>query len=131
LNEELLKQYDHSCNHMTKVDGIRFAGIINTRGRKIAGGFCTKVIPLEKDEKKMEMLLMETALDLSMRKEFNNSLGDLRAIVSYREKINIITIPYGDNFILLSSEPELHPSKIIEMVKYFLPTNKTLEVPIL
>lgn len=131
MDEELLKQYDYYCKHMTKVDGVRFAGIINIRGQKIAGGFCTKVIPLEKDEKKMEMLLMETALDVSMRKEFNNSLGDLRAIVSYREKINIITIPYGENFILLSAETELPPSKIIEMVNYFLPIDETLEVPIL
>jgi len=120
--------YDNACYQMGEVNGIRFAGIINKHGRKIAGGFSFKVTPLEQDEKKMEMLLMEIALDLSMRKEFDNSLGRIRAIVSYREKANIITIPHGDNLMLLSSEPEIDPLKVIQLAYDNLKSIETMEV---
>ncbi|NND86963.1 MAG: hypothetical protein HKM23_06550 [Nitrosopumilus sp.] len=100
---------------MCQVPGIRFAAIINKNGRKIAGGINSKIIPLERDEQKLEMLFMEIALDLSMRKEFNDSLGKIQAIVSYREKTNIITIPHHDNLLLLSSYTELESHKVIQI----------------
>ena len=113
--------YDDACNQMCQIPGIRFAAIINKQGRKIVGGFSSKVSPLEKDEKKLEMLFMEIALDLSMRKEFNDSLGNIQAIVSYRDKTNIVTIPHQDNLLLLSSSSELGIYKVIQSA------NKSLE----
>lgn len=122
--------YDKACYQMYKTNGIRFSAIINKRGRKIAGGFNSKVSPLETDEKKIEMLFMEMALDLSMRNEFNDSLGVMRAIISFRDKTNIITIPHRDNFMLVSSEPELDPNKVIEIAHSNLPANEIVEVMI-
>ena len=113
---------------MNKTLGIRFTAIINKKGRKVAGGFSSKVIPLEKNEKKLEMLFMEMTLDLSMRKEFNDSLGKLRAIVSFRDKTNVITIPHGENFMLVSSEPELDSLKVIERAYQSLSACEILEV---
>ena len=122
--------YEDACLRMHLEKGIRFAGIINKSGRKIAGGFSPKVIPLEKDEKKMTMLMMELALDLSMRSEFNDSLGRMWAIVSYRDNANIITIPHGDNFLLLSSEPEIDHLEIIQIAYRNLNPVKIMEVMI-
>jgi len=113
---------------MNKGLGIRFAAIINKKGRKIAGGFSPKIIPLEKDEKKLEMLFMEIALDLSMRREFNDSLGKMKAVVSFRDKTNIITIPQGESFMLISSEPELDSLKVIETAYHYLSTLQILEI---
>ena len=113
---------------MHQEKGIRFAGVINKSGRKIAGGFNPKVVPLEKDQKKMTMLMMELALDLSMRSEFNDSLGRMWAIVSYRDNANIITIPNGDNFMLLSSEPELDPLEVIQIAYRNIKPTKIMEV---
>ena len=120
--------YNVACLQMHQEIGIRFAGIINKSGRKIAGGFGPKVIPLEKDQEKITMLMMELALDLSMRKGFNNSLGQMWAIVSYRENANIITIPHGENFMLLSSEPGLDPVEIIQIAYHSLKPIKIMEV---
>ncbi len=120
--------YDYICNQMCQIKGIRFAAIINTKGKKIAGGFSSNIIPLENDKQKMEMLFMEVALDLSMRKEFDDSLGNINAIVSYRNKTNIITIPHEDNLMLISSEPELDPNKVISMAHQSLKSIKILEV---
>jgi len=120
--------YDYTCNQMSQIKGIRFAAIINNRGRKIAGGFSSNIIPLESDKQKIEMLFMEVTLDLSMRKEFDDSLGNISAIVSYRNKTNIITIPHEDNLMLISSEPELDPNKVINVARQCLKHVKILEV---
>jgi len=113
---------------MNQINGVRFTAMINNKGRKVAGGFNSKVTPLEKDEQKMEMLFMEIALDLSMRKEFDNSLGNINAIVSYRNNVNIITIPHKDSFLLVSSEIELDPTKIIQIAHQSLSSMKIIEV---
>ena len=107
--------YDYVCYQICKVKGIRYAAIINNKGRKIAGGFSNKTIPLETDIQKQEMLLMEISLDLSMRKEFDSTLGQIKAIVSYRDKVNIITIPHEENLLLISSDLELDPLKVIKL----------------
>jgi len=113
---------------MNQTHGVRFAAIINNKGRKIAGGFSATITPLEQDEQKMDMLFMEIALDLSMRKEFDDSLGNITAIVSYRNKVNIITIPHKDSFMLVSSEIELDPTTIIQMANQNLRSIKIVEV---
>jgi len=113
---------------MCRIPGIKFAAIINKHGKKIVGGFGSQVTPFEKDDKKIEMLSMEIALDLSMRKEFDNSLGRIRAIVSYREKANVITVPHEDNLMLISSETELDPLKVVQIAYDNLAPVKIMEV---
>lgn len=108
--------YDNICNEICQVQGIRFAAIINKHGRKVSGGMRNNITPLEQDDKKIEMLFMESTLDLSMRKEFDDSFGNIHAIVSYRDKTTIITIPYQDDLILLSVEPEMDSSNIIQII---------------
>ena len=122
--------YENACSRMCQVEGIRFIAIINKNGRRIAGGFNGKIIPLEKNEQKMEMMFMELTLDLSMRKEFDNSLGYIHAIVSYRDNATIISIPHQENLVVLSVEPELDPSKIIQIIQQNLASDKIMEVMI-
>ena len=119
--------YDDACNQICQVPGVRFSAIINKKGRKVAGGFGPKITPLEKDQQMMEMLFMEIALDFSMRKDYDNSFGSVQAIVSYRNKVNIITIPCQDNLILLSVEPELDISKVIQITCQKITSKKALE----
>ena len=60
---------DELCTKIAKIaPKIRFSGLINHRGRLIAGGMVTKVKSLE-DEKKDEMLYMELALRVKMRQD--------------------------------------------------------------
>jgi len=115
---------------MHKINGVRFVGIINNRGRKIAGGFRNNITPLERDDHKIEMLFMEMSLDLSMRREFDESLGEIQGIVSYRNKVNIITIPFKENFMLVSTEQEVNPIDVILKAKKILLEMKSTEVSI-
>ena len=51
-------KYDELCERAKKVDPkVRFAGVINSKGRLVAGGMVSSKKPLE-DIKKDEMLFM-------------------------------------------------------------------------
>ena len=67
--------YENLCEYAKKTDSkVRFAGVINSRGRLIAGGMVTSKKRLG-DRKRDEMLYMELALRVKMRSEFDNDLG--------------------------------------------------------
>ena len=124
--------YDEICKKMSNLPGVNFAVMINNRGRKISE--CkSQAIPLETDEKKLEMLFMETTLDMSMRKEFDNSFGKISAIVSFRENTTMITIPYQEDLMLLSVEPGYDHNKIVQTAYRYLTTRlqekSLLEIP--
>lgn len=82
--------------------GVRFAGILNDKGNIVGGGFGSSVTPFE--ESRLQMFFMEIALDLSMRKEFDDTLGKVEALVSKREKVNMITMPFDKLFLLVSAD---------------------------
>ncbi|MGI0003605.1 MAG: DUF6659 family protein [Nitrosopumilaceae archaeon] len=101
---EKTSSYEQACKKLLIIEGVRFAGIINNRGRLVIGGFKAGVEPYE-NEQQRNMLFMEIALDLSMRQEFDESLGTILAITSKREKVNMTTIPLQGKLLLISSEP--------------------------
>ena len=95
---------DELCAKISKIDPkIRFTGLINNRGRLVAGGMVTKVKSLE-DEKKDEMLYMELALRVKMRQEFDADFGQVHFSLSYREKLIVMSFPMGKNVLLVSMD---------------------------
>ena len=103
---------DGACKKLAMQQGIRFVGVINSKGRLVAGGFKDGITPHETDEKR-QMLFMEVMLDLTMRREFDNTLGTVRAISSRRDKVTMTSIPLGDSLLLISSEPYVSEDVII------------------
>ena len=108
--------YDDAINQICQVHGIRLAMMVNKSGKRIAGGFGNKATPLEKDEKKIDFMVMEITLELSTKEQFDNSLNDILGIVSYRDGATIISVPHQNDWIMLFVEPELDPLKIIQIV---------------
>jgi len=104
--------YDKLCDFAKKTDSkIRFAGVINSRGRLIAGGMITSKKALE-DEKKDEMLFMELALRVKMRSEFDNELGKVKFSLSFREKLIVMSFPIKNDVLLVSMERKTQFEKI-------------------
>ena len=96
--------YEKLCESAKKADSkIRFAGIINSRGRLIAGGMVSSKKALE-DEKKDEMLFMELALRVKMRSEFDGELGKVKFSLSFREKLIVMSFPIKNDVLLVSME---------------------------
>ena len=116
------KIYDYAkvCDSVLAVDPkIRFAGVINERGRLVAGGMRPNVEPLE-SEKDDEMIFMELALRVKMRKEFDKQLGCVNFAMASRERALAISVPLGDDVLYVVSEPDTDysvvPKKILEII---------------
>jgi hypothetical protein len=104
--------YEKICKKVMEMDPkIRFAGIINEKGRLFAGGMRGGLRSLE-DSKDDEMLYMELVLRAKMRREFDKVLGPVKFAMSYREKVIIMSFPVNDNVLLLSTEKGIDFSEI-------------------
>ena len=106
-------QLENKCQEILKDETIRFAGVINNMGKLIAGGYDEGTDSYETDEKR-RMLYMQTALEISMRKEFDDTLGKINYIATNRNKVLMITIPMNDHVVLVSAKSTVTAEQIIE-----------------
>ncbi len=116
------KIYDYAkiCNSIFTIDQkIRFVGVINERGRLVAGGMKENVEPLE-SEKDDEMIFMELALRVKMRKEFDKQLGPVNFAMASRQRALAISVIINDDILYVVSEPDSDygslPKKILEII---------------
>jgi PleD family two-component response regulator len=94
------------CKKIIKLDStIKFVGLINDKGRYVTGATKkeTKFLVSKKDR---EMLFMEVALRTRMRREFDAQMGPVNFSLSHRKKVVIMSIPFGNDFLYISAEPE-------------------------
>ena len=105
-NLQEYKIFQQKCDRLLQEDEIRFAGLINGMGRLVAGGFKKGVTPLEDDAERQKMY-MELALRVSMRMEFDYSLGKVKYSASRREKSVMMSFPISNNVLLISAEPDV------------------------
>ena len=113
--------YAKICDSILAVDPkIRFAGVINERGRLVAGGQKENVEPLE-SEKDDEMIFMELALRVKMRKEFDKQLGRVNFAMASRGRSMEMSIPIGDDILYIIGEPSVNyaeiPNSVFEIIK--------------
>ena len=114
-------KYDELCERAKKVDPkVRFAGVINSKGRLVAGGMVSSKKPLE-DIKKDEMLFMELALRVKMRQEFDKDFGKVNFTLSHREKLIVMSFPFNKNVLFVSMDKRKEfdkiPFKILKLIE--------------
>jgi len=107
--------FQEKCDRLLKEDEIRFAGLINKMGRLVAGGFKKGINPLEDDAERQKMY-MELALRVSMRMEFDYSLGRVKYSASRREKAVMMSFPINNNVLLVSAEPDVDIDKTAKKI---------------
>ena len=104
--------YESLCVSTQKIDSkVRFAGVINSRGRLVAGGMVSSKNRLG-DRKRDEMLYMELALRVKMRSEFDDDLGKVRFSMSFREKLIVMSFPMKNDILMVSMERKTQFEKI-------------------
>ncbi len=113
--------YPEICESIKKLDSkIRFAGVINERGRLVAGGIKDGIEPLD-SEKEDEVLFMELALRVRMRKEFDKQLGKVKFSMSLRDKALAMSFLIGGDVLYVYAEPDADftvlSQKILEIIK--------------
>lgn len=102
---------EQACEKMLEDPKIRFCGVINNLGHLVAGGFKDGIKPHESDEKR-RIMYMQLALELRMRREYNETLGTVEYISSKRGKVLMVSIPVFDHMVLVSAEPDSDAYKI-------------------
>ena len=108
--------YDKLCASTQKIDSkVRFAGVINSRGRLIGGGMVESKTRLG-DRKRDEMLYMELALRVKMRSEFDDDLGKVRFSMSLREKLIVMSFPMKNDIMMVSMERKTQFEKIASSI---------------
>ncbi|MCV0392584.1 MAG: hypothetical protein K5790_04725 [Nitrosopumilus sp.] len=113
LSAEDLKKLDEQCQKLSEEEKVRHVGVINELGHLIAGGFRKGVTPiLSKD--RIKMVYMQMQLDFNMRQELDDVLGTIDYIASRRTKQLIISVPVGENLVLITAEPDADDKKIIK-----------------
>jgi len=110
-----IEKLDQSCKKILDLPSIRFVGVLNKMGNKIAGGFkkgVTSYLP-DKENRRMYVQLM---LEYMMRKDFDEGLGSIDYIVSRRSNVTMISIPTNEYLVLISAERNVNAQDIIMKV---------------
>ena len=112
--------YENLCTLVQKIDSkIRFAGVINSKGRLVAGGMAPSKKRLG-DRKRDEMLYMELALRVKMRSEFDDDLGKVKFSLSFREKLIVMSFPMKNDVLFVSMDKKMSFDKIPFKILKFL-----------
>ena len=109
--------YDSKCQKMLEEEEIRFAGIINEEGNLVSGGFKKEIVPLEDDEAKLKSF-MEFVSKVSIRKEYDQSLGPINYLAARRDKAVLVSFPFPvSKFVLfISANPSVDIEKLATKV---------------
>lgn len=108
-------QLENKCYSLLSDNEIRFVGIIDNMGNLIAGGISKNVDYLETDEERRK-LYMQIALETSMRKDFDNTLGKINYVATNRDNILMIIVPMNSYAVLISAKPTSITEQIISKV---------------
>ena len=105
------------CNKICNEPHIRFCGVINSMGKLIVGSFRDGIQPLDTDLQR-EMLYMQSRLEISMKTEFDENLGDVTHVITHRENVIILTIPLKNKqcHVLISAERIANTKKIMDNI---------------
>ena len=103
------------CDRILTEPGVRFAGVVNKMGNLLAGGFREDIIPFV-DPDKEHTMYMQIVLDLRMRTEFDGELGKIRYVQASRDNVNMISVPVGDQIMLLATELEVNSQRLVTLV---------------
>src|SRR2546429_492758 len=97
-------QLDSLCNTVLDVnENIQAVSVINKQGRAIHKIARTGTgLPMQENEN--EMLLMQTAITISMGRDFDEPLGEIGYVHVERKNLSLFSFPIGDYIVLVTSK---------------------------
>lgn len=113
---DTIYDYFKICEDIKKIDEkILFAGIINDRGRLVAGGLRegAKSFRSPQDD---ERAFMTLALNVKMREEFDKQLGHVNFAMSVRQKVTSFSMILGIDILYVTASPEMEYSSIPQKI---------------
>ena len=86
------------CHRLCNKAKVRFCGVVNPLGRLVIGGFRDGIKPLDNEDQR-EMMYIQSCLEMSMKKEFDDTLGNVNFIITYRDNVSLVTIPLKQRYL--------------------------------
>ena len=96
------KELEILCNRVSNGPKIRYCSIIDSLGRPVAWGFKNN-IQLLNNEDQRQILCMASRLELSTKRDFDDTLGNVNFITTYRDNVALISIPMQQDYLFLMS----------------------------
>jgi len=117
FSQERLESF---CTEIINLDPqIRFAGIITDKGKLVAESR-RKGLKLSIDPKDLEILLMETALGVRMRRVHDDQLGPVNFTISHGQNSLSIIFPLEAQMLCITAEKNLDFLKIPFLIMQLL-----------
>jgi hypothetical protein len=115
IQQDKIKLLDESCKKVLELPMIRFVGVLDKMGNRIAGGFREGLSSylLDPDSRRMYIQL---TLEFLMRKDFDKELGAIDYIASRRGKVTMISIPTEEHLVLISAQRDVNIEAVIKKV---------------
>ncbi len=109
--------YAEKCLQIQSEDSVRFAAIVDGSGKIVAGGQREGVPPLEDDESKLQSFV-EFVSKVSIRKDYDKSLGPINYLAARRDKLVLISFPFpvSDILLLVTAEPTVSIENLAKKV---------------
>ena len=106
---------EEACKKILEIPKIRFVGVLDKMGNRIAGGFKEGITSYLED-KENRMMYVQLTLEYLMRRDFDEGLGPIDYIASRRGKITMISIPTKEYLILISAQRDINVEDTIRQV---------------
>jgi hypothetical protein len=90
-------------------------GIVNSRGEVIEGGFQQGVEPLLNGTDEQQMYI-QSLWNLTTLESYSDRLGRVRYSITEHEKVTLMTFPFGDGILCLSTTSKANTNKIRDKV---------------
>lgn len=103
--------FDSLSSQLVQDNDVVFAGFLSNKGRMISYKSA-----IYNDEKNLEIFLMETALEFSMKKEFDDTFGPVEYVITRREKINVVCIPIHDVYLVIGVNNSASQDRVMSMI---------------
>ena len=113
--QDKIKSLNESCKKVLELPMIRFVGVLDKMGHRIAGGFREGLLSylLDPDSRRMYIQL---TLEFLMRKDFDKELGAIDYIAFRRGKVTMISIPTEEYLVLISAQRDVNIEEVIKKV---------------
>jgi len=115
LTYDETKLLDDSCKILLEEFDVRFVGVISKFAHVLAGGFKMGINPYEQDKRKI--MYTQLGLNISMEREFDDTLGSVEYVTSKRKNVIMITIPMNDDYLVISAETSANVELLVKKAK--------------
>ena len=104
MAQEYMPKLDSLCNTVLDVnENIQAVSVINKQGRAVHKIARTGTyLPMQEQEN--EMLLMQTAITISMGRDFDEPLGEIGYVHVERKNLSLLSFPIDDYIVLVTSK---------------------------